>query len=358
MSKPSDAGSNGTPSNGSPGFSSENSSGAGSLHREIFDSEVDGDSTRQMSLDEISEIGRQRSSEAERFTPPPPPAAPPRSGSSAPSAPPVSPERPAIRAQSDVDAFPPPPVPPTAPTVGAQQVHHGAPQAAGQMSPQAGYAGYAPAGHAPASYAAAGYATAAPSQGPYQHAQQQEEPKKKSNPPWAAIAFTTVLALFLVGGGLYIFFDMRSSDDHVETTAPPEVGGASSEAKPEESEPAESTPTFDASEAKAFITPSGNISCVIYKDRARCTVYSFDYSPGDKPENCSDDVEWGSVAEVTKKASGFSCKNVGEGPSPEELGYGKTIKAHGFECSSQKDGVRCKGPGGSFHVRKAEFKFD
>lgn len=227
------------------------------------------------------------------------------------------------------------------------------------MGPQAGYAGYAPAGHAPASYAAAGYATAAPSQGPYQHAQQQEEPKKKkSNPPWAAIAFTTVLALFLVGGGLYIFFDMRSSDDHVETTAPPEVGGASSEAKPEESEPAESTPTFDASDAKAFITPSGNISCVIYKDRARCTVYSFDYSPGDKPENCSDDVEWGSVAEVTKKASGFSCKNVGEGPSPEELGYGKTIKAHGFECSSQKDGVRCKGPGGSFHVRKAEFKFD
>ncbi|WP_062020927.1 DUF6636 domain-containing protein [Brevibacterium ravenspurgense] len=357
MSKPSDAGSNGTPSNGSPGFSSENSSGAGSLHREIFDSEVDGDSTRQMSLDEISEIGRQRSSEAERFTPPPPPAAPPRSGSSAPSAPPVSPERPAIRAQSDVDAFPPPPVPPTAPTVGAQQVHHGGRQAAGQfspqMGPQAGYAGYAPAGHASAGYAAAS------AQAPHQDAQQQEEPKKKkSNLPWAAIAFTTVLALFLVGGGLYIFFDMRSSDDQVETTAPPEVGGASSEAQPEESEPAESTPTFDASDAKAFITPSGNISCVIYKDRARCTVYSFDYSPGDKPENCSDDVEWGSVAEVTKKASGFSCKNVGEGPSPEELGYGKTIKAHGFECSSQKDGVRCKGPGGSFHVRKAEFKFD
>lgn len=221
------------------------------------------------------------------------------------------------------------------------------------MGPQAGYAGYAPAGHASAGYAAAS------AQAPHQDAQQQEEPKKKkSNLPWAAIAFTTVLALFLVGGGLYIFFDMRSSDDHVETTAPPEVGGASSEAKPEESEPAESTPTFDASEAKAFITPSGNISCVIYKDRARCTVYSFDYSPGDKPENCSDDVEWGSVAEVTKKASGFSCKNVGEGPSPEELGYGKTIKAHGFECSSQKDGVRCKGPGGSFHVRKAEFKFD
>lgn len=221
------------------------------------------------------------------------------------------------------------------------------------MGPQAGYAGYAPAGHASAGYAAAS------AQAPHEGTQQQEEPKKKkSNLPWAAIAFTTVLALFLVGGGLYIFFDMRSSDDHVETTAPPEVGGASSEAKPEESEPAESTPTFDASDAKAFITPSGNISCVIYKDRARCTVYSFDYSPGDKPENCSDDVEWGSVAEVTKKASGFSCKNVGEGPSPEELGYGKTIKAHGFECSSQKDGVRCKGPGGTFHVRKAAFKFD
>lgn len=349
MSKPSDAGSNGTPSNGSPGFSSENSSGAGSLHREIFDGEADGDSTRQMSLDEISEIGRQRSSEGERFTPPPPPAAPPRAGAPTPAAPPVPPERPAIRAQSDVDAFPPPAVPPTAPTVGAAQAHHGAPQAPGQFSPQAGYAGHA----------AAGYAAVAPHQASHEGAQQQEEPKKKkSNLPWAAVTFTTVLALFLVGAGLYIFFDMRSSEDHIETTAPPEVGSPSSEAEPEESEPAESTPTFDASDAKAFITPSGNISCVIYKDRARCTVYSFDYSPGDKPENCSDDVEWGSVAEVTKKASGFSCKNIGEGPSPEELGYGKTIKAHGFECSSQKDGVRCKGPGGTFHVRKAEFKFD
>lgn len=348
MSKPSDAGSNGTPPNGSAGFSSDNGAESGSLHREIFDSEADGDSTRQMSLDEISEIGRQRSSEGERFTPPPPPAAPPRTGAPAPAAPPVPPERPAIRAQSDVDAFPPPAVPPTAPTVGAAQANHGAPQVPGQFSPQAGYAGHA----------AAGYAAVAPPQVPHQDAQQQEEPKKKSNLPWAAITFTTVLVLFLVGGGLYIFFDMRSSEDHVEATAPPEVGGASSEAEPEKSEPAESTPTFDASDAKAFITPSGNISCVIYKDRARCTVYSFDYSPGEKPENCSDDVEWGSVAEVTKKASGFSCKNVGEGPSPEELGYGKTIKAHGFECSSQKDGVRCKGPGGSFHVRKGEYRFD
>lgn len=348
MSKPSDAGSNGTPRNGSPGFSSDNGAGSGSLHREIFDSEGNGDSTRQMSLEEISEMGRQRSSEGERFTPPPPPAAPPRSGAPAPSAPPAPSQRPAIRTQSDADAFPPPPVPPTAPTVGAPQAHHGAPQANQQFRPQAGYAGHA----------AAGYAAAAPSPAPHHDAQQQDAAKKKSNLPWAAITFTTVLVLFLVGGGLYIFFDMRSSDDHVETTAPPEVGGASSEAKPEVSEPAESAPTFDASDAKAFITPSGNISCVIYKDRARCTVYSFDYSPGEKPENCSDDVEWGSVVEVTKKASGFSCKNVGEGPSPEELGYGKTIKAHGFECSSQKDGVRCKGPGGSFHVRKAEFKFD
>lgn len=342
MSKPSDAGSNGTPPSGGPGYSPENSSGSGSLHHEIFDSEGDAESTRQMSLDEISAIGRQRSSEGDRFTPPPPPAAPPTAGA---SMPPVPPTRPAVRPQSGADAFPPP-VPPAAPPASAQQVPAAAAQPSAQHSPFQG----------PAS---ANYGAAASHQGPYQQAPQQDGPKKeKSKLPWAAVTFTTVLVLFLVGAGLYIFFDMRSSEDHIETTAPPEVGSPSSEAEPEESEPAESTPTFDGSDAKAFITPSGNISCVIYKDRARCTVYSFDYSPGDKPENCSDDVEWGSVAEVTKKASGFSCKNVGEGPSPEELGYGKTIKAHGFECSSQKDGVRCKGPGGSFHVRKAEFKFD
>ncbi|OFS27263.1 hypothetical protein [Brevibacterium sp. HMSC07C04] len=342
MSKPSDVGSTGTPPNGDPRYSSDNSVGSGGLYREIFDSEAD--STRQFDHDEFSGSGRDYSSEGDRVIPPPPPFAPPRSASSMPPAPPAPPSRPPVRTQSGADAFPPPPPPPpppssaptTAPSPSTPQAQYGAAQS---VSPQGLHAGYAPAG----------YTAVASGHVPHQ----QEEPKKnKSKPPWAVVTFTTVLALFLVGAGLYIFFDMRSSDGQVESTKPPTAGDPSGA-----SDSDDSSSDFDSSEAEAFITPSGNISCVIYKDRARCTVSSFEYSPGEQPDDCSGGVEWGSVAEVTESSAGFTCKSVGEAPSPKELGYGKTIKAHGFECSSQRDGVRCTGPGGSFHVRKGDFNF-
>lgn len=321
MNTPSDAGSDSTRPTSGRGSSSSRDAESERLRSEIFEDDVEGDSTRQMSLDEISEMGRQRSSEDQ---PPIPPA------------PVTPPQRPA---NPPASAFPPPapPAPPAPPTVAP-----GAP-AGHQYTPN--YARPSPAG-AP---------TAAAVQA---HPTQEGGQKDRRRTPWAAITFAVVTALVLVGGGLYIFFDMQSSDDEVDRAAPPPVSDSSSSPEEEQSdEPDDGDSDFDASEAEAFITPSGNISCVIYKDRARCTVYDYDYSPGDAPADCTGGASWGSVAEVTKKSSGFSCDSLPEGPSPKQLAYGKTIKAHGFECSSQKDGVRCKGEGGSFHVRKGDYSF-
>ncbi|WP_146000563.1 DUF6636 domain-containing protein [Brevibacterium ihuae] len=208
-----------------------------------------------------------------------------------------------------------PPPPPVPPAVGGDHRAAGwgaGPQPAGPQFP-------GPAG--PGGGAAAG----APS-------------RKRSGLPGAAIAVIVIAALLVAGIIGYILFDALSGPGDGANEAQPAPPPVAEEPADPSTEPtaAPSTPA----DVRAFAAPSGNITCTIDAERARCVIASFDYEPPERPADCQ--VEnWGGIVVADSEGAGFSCAEAPAPAAAEPLAYGESISAHGMTCTSERDGMSC-----------------
>lgn len=209
--------------------------------------------------------------------------------------------------------------------------------------------GYGPGGPAgPGGYGPGGPGGPAGPGGPYRR-----EPETKKVPAWLWVlaSIALVAALGIVG---YIAWDSMQNKDEVasgaSSTEPTEDAASETEG------PSSSAPPVAA---ESFTSPSGNISCTIDSDRARCVIASFDYTAPDKPDDCQLE-NWGSAVVANQDGAGFSCVEAPKSSGPARvLGYGESITAEGMTCTSTKEGMTCKSDesGVGFNMRRASVDF-
>lgn len=219
----------------------------------------------------------------------------------------------------------------------------------------AGPAGYGPGGppgpggYGPGGYGPGGYGPGGPAGpgGPYRR-----DPETKKVPGWLWVlaALALVVALGIVG---YIAWDATQSKDDA---APATSSQGPTDGTDSESEDPQTSPP---PAVESFKSPSGNISCTIDSDRARCVISSFDYTPPEEPDDCQLD-NWGGVVVANEDGAGFSCREAPGNSGPARvLGYGESITAEGMTCTSTREGMTCKSDETDvgFTVRRASVDF-
>ncbi|GAA4285328.1 hypothetical protein GCM10022261_28590 [Brevibacterium daeguense] len=167
------------------------------------------------------------------------------------------------------------------------------------------------------------------------------------------VALLVLVALIVLGIVGYILVDSLTGSDS--------GGPQSMPAPPPAAEDAAGDPEASAAasgDVRSFASPSGNISCTIEPERARCVISSFDYEPPEEPEDCAID-NWGGVIVANSDGAGFSCLEAPEAPKAQMLDYGESIEAHGIKCTSQREGMTCVATdsGTGFTVARAGVSF-
>jgi hypothetical protein len=94
----------------------------------------------------------------------------------------------------------------------------------------------------------------------------------------------------------------------------------------------------------AFLTPSGNIGCMIAGGVARCDIERRSWKPPARPPSCPDIVDFGQGLQIGASGQArFVCAgDTAREPGAEKLAYGSASSVEGFLCSSRRDGLSCK----------------
>jgi len=93
-----------------------------------------------------------------------------------------------------------------------------------------------------------------------------------------------------------------------------------------------------------FRLPSGNISCAVSVNRAKCVIASITYDPP-PVEGCA--RRTGHVIVVSRKGVAFACergpvpKVVEAGAGVQTLSYGGSVTVGDFTCTSATNGATC-----------------
>ena len=94
-------------------------------------------------------------------------------------------------------------------------------------------------------------------------------------------------------------------------------------------------------EFTGFISPTGNIACMIVMDLARCDIIDHDWSPPPRPADCEFDYGQG-IEIIAGQPAAFVCAgDTAFGPD-EVLAYGDAITAGPLRCESANAGITCR----------------
>ena len=110
-------------------------------------------------------------------------------------------------------------------------------------------------------------------------------------------------------------------------------------------------------ELTGFVSPSGNVSCMIDADWARCDIIDRDWSPPPRPADCEFDYGQG-ISLAPGEQAQFVCAGDTTLESGSVLAYGSSISRGRFHCQSQEAGMRCtnKRNGHGFYLSKQQYK--
>jgi len=111
-----------------------------------------------------------------------------------------------------------------------------------------------------------------------------------------------------------------------------------------------STPTVEASTSTSlvvvtaptwFSTPTGNISCAVMADSARCDIVERVWQPPSRPVDCP--LDWGSslVATASGTAS-FACNSDTVYRPEVPMPYGRRVVSGSMSCDVVPEGVTCR----------------
>jgi hypothetical protein len=137
-------------------------------------------------------------------------------------------------------------------------------------------------------------------------------------------------------------------------------GGSPSPPAASATSPSATTATAGASpQARAVRVrlPSGNISCVVSVNGAKCSIASITYDPP-AVEGCSGRT--GHVILLSRNGVAFLCergrapKVVEAGPGVQTLSYGGSVTVGDYTCTSATNGATCvDGSGRGFRLARA-----
>lgn len=97
----------------------------------------------------------------------------------------------------------------------------------------------------------------------------------------------------------------------------------------------------EVSEFTGFISPTGNVACMIDVNLARCDIIDRDWSPPPRPADCEFDYGQG-IEIIAGQPSSFVCAgDTAFGPD-EVLPYGEAITAGPLRCESANSGITCR----------------
>lgn len=105
-----------------------------------------------------------------------------------------------------------------------------------------------------------------------------------------------------------------------------------------------------------FVTPSGNIGCVIGAGQARCDISQRSWKPTPPPEPCP--VDYGQGIQVGSAEAAFVCAGDTSLGGPATLGYGQSSRRGPLLCVSSQDGVTCTNTstGSGFFISRQSYQ--
>ncbi|GAB4083829.1 hypothetical protein GCM10028784_04590 [Myceligenerans cantabricum] len=229
--------------------------------------------------------------------------------------------------------------------------------------PQQGYQGPPQPGYDPQGYQGQpqpGYAPPGPPQPGYPP-QQGEPGRRKLSPGWVAfIALDVVLVVAAIVFAVNLFSDSGEQDPSAgssqEAQAPASAGG-------DQDQESDSGPKYaagldlGAAGAKVFAAPSGNITCTVTQQAAKCGIVELTNPPA--PDGCDGGVQGHIVALDQSGKLTIPCVAGADKPVAASglkvLDYDKEQKAHGFTCVSRDTGMSCThdASGSTFTVARA-----
>jgi len=90
-----------------------------------------------------------------------------------------------------------------------------------------------------------------------------------------------------------------------------------------------------------FVAPSGNVSCMIDVNYARCDIIDRDWSPPARPVDCESDYGQGITVAAGEQAH-YVCAGDTAFGMDAVLPYGESIKAAALKCESAESGITCR----------------
>jgi hypothetical protein len=94
-------------------------------------------------------------------------------------------------------------------------------------------------------------------------------------------------------------------------------------------------------ELTGFVAPSGNVSCMIDADWARCDIIDRDWSPPPRPADCEFDYGQG-ISLAPGEQAEFVCAGDTAFGADEVLPDGQSITAGALQCESAQSGITCR----------------
>jgi uncharacterized protein DUF6636 len=113
----------------------------------------------------------------------------------------------------------------------------------------------------------------------------------------------------------------------------------------------------EVTELTGFISPSGNVACMIDPSWVRCDIIDNDWSPPPRPADCEFDYGQGISLAPGAPAEFVCAGDTAFGPD-EVLPYGSSIAAGVLECESAESGVTCRDvdTGHGFSISRQEYQ--
>ena len=133
----------------------------------------------------------------------------------------------------------------------------------------------------------------------------------------------------------------------------------SAESQPGRSTSPKPAPTDD--KFTFFVSPSGNIACVVTTDTIRCDITESDWPRPPRPTDC--EFGYGSVIGITPDINPdgpaqFLCVGDSAHGSDEPLAYGDSITVGPMRCESAKSGITCRNAktGHGFSISREKYQ--
>lgn len=233
-------------------------------------------------------------------------------------------------------------------------------QAAGQGLAQAAFAASAQGASGPGAPGAGNGQQVSPPSQMIPQAYAYPYPERRRGIPGWALAIVLLCAAAILAMIAYMVVDYLGREEpfDVASVAVPEPATSEDAGAIGSTDTASEEPVEDA-DIESFASPSGNISCTIDAERARCAIADFDFDAGEAPEGCA--VDYGSVVVANNDGAGYSCEESPDGaPAATSLDYGKTVSAHGMTCTSSEEGMSCASDstGKGFTLARAAATFE